>query len=420
MSYEEELKTLVPQIHRSKSVDEFLEATGSVLDGFRDAINDLSNATDFELVDERRVDLIAQEIGVEFLRSISLDRKRQLLREAIDLYRTNGTEKSLYRIFKLIGWDVTLEYCWIIDPDWFSAHGNTYILTNDEGAETPITNYQIVFGEEDVTTDGVFVTIKDQFGNLFPKRPIYHENYRTKVVGPSFVKVPYIRIVVTAEDYQLFIKPSTNAVTNQIYEYSDDERFQILQDLRNYFIEQTRPAHVVIYEMSTPFQLEDKITYMFFEDFQIQTLNAGAKFDGTLVCGGYDIDRYVPGETMGGFRFGQSDMNYYGIGESAPEQRFTRRYAAGTRGRQLPLLLRKNTQLILDVPDDTTVMISASKQNGKQVMSSTPDWRNAEWEHIISVSDVSNYPVEIEGFLTMSINITSPSSQDITMEVVYK
>lgn len=418
--FKENLKNYVPEFHRNnKSMEEFLEVVGEVLDGYMGAINDMANNQDYQVVGEERLDLIAEQFDIEFFRNISLERKRQFVREAVDLYRTNGTEKALLRVFKLIGWDVEIDYCWTPDPSWYDGQpdGTVFNLENTNESLLPLSKYEVIFGREVFyENEGMFVHLYDASNAEYPKYPIYHENYQVFVQEPHFVKVPYIRIIVNQEDYDLFTKERGSEDSSKVYAYTDAETNLILKDIRNYFLEQARPAHVAVLELATPFSLEDKIIYTMLEYPTLQTKNAGARYDGTLMYGSAKIDRYLPGEAMGNFFYGTNDMEYFGVDEISPTETFTVIYEPGVVNLQNHILCRTNTTLRVTVPSDAYVNIMATKSNGKEIVTGDP-----EWEFIQSVSNITDEVITLDGYIAFAVNvIDTPALDDIEVEVELK
>lgn len=414
MSFEEKLKSYLPEIHRdSDSMDNFVQAMGQLLDGFSGAIDGFANYYNYEELNEEKIEYLAQQFDIKFLRNISLSRKRQFVSEAIDLYRTNGTEKSLLRVFRLIGWDVIIDYCWTVNPAYYQSNAS-YTLSNND-SQVNLSVNELVFGTERVTNTGTFVDIVDLGGNRYPGQPIYGEEYSVKPLGERFVKVPYIRINVRSEDYDLFTSDYVDEETGKVYSYTQQESFQILQDIRSYFLEQARPAHVALFEISTPFDLLDVFAWPLTETLQLNTVSVGAQYDGTLVYGGFDIDRYIMNESMGGFEYGNTTMNYYGVSNAAPQQSFAFSYGTGAQGAQNHFLLRNNSEIDITVPSDATVNILVSSVNGKIIAQGQPDW-----QFLQSLTNVTNQTVTITGYFAAMINITRPSSSaQITGTVRY-
>lgn len=412
------IKSYIPEFHKGNyGLDQFLNAAADYLEGFRDAIDDLKDNYNIAEVDANKLDNIAATFDIHFLRNIGLSKKRQFVQEAIDLYRTNGTEKSLIRIFKLIGWQIKIDYCWVVDPAYYDKAGIVnYVLQNDNGASTSVPKYQILFGDDKAYDDNVFVDIRDLTGNTYTQRPIYGENYSVYVEEPLYIKVPYIRLQVTSNDYQAFTADYVDPTTGKIYSYTESEKFQILQDIRDFFLGQSRPANVALFEISTPETFSDSIAYTFVDSLDIEVLNSNLTYDGTHLYGQFLIDRYNLDEEMGGFEFGTTAISYYGVGQTAPQQSFTLTYPSGTIGPQIYTLIRQHTDVTLTVPSDAKINLMATRTDGKQITLG-----NVKWTFIEQVTNKSNYTVTLSDYMAIFVNIITASSiGDITVGVTLK
>ena len=303
MSLQNDLKKYLPEIYQSSKVmNEFLDSIGELLDGFKSNIDAVKDYNDYLNIDEDKLELLAKQYDINFPRNLGISRKRQHVRDAVSLYRSNGSERSLIRTFSLIGWKVTVDNCWIVNPNYYTDVITEYNLTNELGTVVPLNKYDIIFGDSVIYDDGAYVDLYDASNNQFSKRPIYGESYNVYVSNPTFVKVPYIKISITTEDYDLFTADYVDPITSKIYSYTESENFSILSEIREYFLNQARPTHVAIIEISSPFNISDTLIYTIAESETTTTLDAGAAYDGSLTYG-VPIDRYILGETYGDFTY---------------------------------------------------------------------------------------------------------------------
>lgn len=416
MNLKENLEKYLPEIYRNhKVMSQLMAAFGEVLDGFSQSIDNFKHYNNYQRIDDNKLDYLAEQFDITFLRNISNERKRQFLSEAIDLYRTNGTEKSLLRIFRLIGWQVELDYCWIVDPAYFEENNtDVYTLTSMGGAQIHIEKNEIVFGDERVEYGNVFVDIYDVSGNRFDNQPIYGESYGVLVPAVSFVKVPYVKVIIKANDYDLFTSDYVDPSTGNIYSYTEAEEYAILEDIQSYFLDQSRPVHVAILDITTPLTLVDRIVTSPKDFLTVHTLNTGAVIDGSVVVGGYNIDRYILGESMGGFKVGTNDMSYYGIGETKPYEVINHIYPIGSTGAQKHYLLRDNSKLTIDIPEDTIVNILTSRMPGIQISKG-----NAQWAITASLRGGRSHTVELKNRFGLLINFTRELSRPVTIKLEY-
>lgn len=264
MSYQVDLKKFLPEAQQGNlSLDQFMDSIGELLDGFKTAIDGFQDYNDFQEITEDNLELLAAQFNVAFPRNMSLSRKRGYLREIITLYRSKGTIPAMKRVFRLIGWDVTIEEQWIVDPAWY-VDSNPYTLQNNAGQSVDLSLYDKITHVSTLTNNNeTFLTVKDNSGNQYTDLHIYGDDYKI-TPAVSFMKVPYLKIKVTSEDFDIFTQDYT--VDGNLYSYTSSEEFDILENIRSYFLQRERPANVAIIEISTPFGLEDTITYTLLDD----------------------------------------------------------------------------------------------------------------------------------------------------------
>jgi len=496
MSLQDNLKKYLPQSQQGNlSLDEFMDSIGELLDNFKTAIDDFQTYNDFALIKESQLDNLAKQFDVEFPRNMSDERKRHYLRDVVTLYRSKGTKKSLERVFRLIGWEVEIKEYWIVNPDWYASPSSIYTLTNELGATFDLGLYDTINGDNEYyRNDKIYIDLVDLQGNIYPQRQIYGSSY--KVIDlVNFIKVPYVKISVTSEDFDLFTAPYVE--DGNAYSYDNTEEFEILTYIREYFLDRIRPANVAILEISTPFQLSDSFVFFVHSDtggaslsgtpnisfnnadpytitrdagdfstdgflpesyinitgsisnndrFKIRlvgatiltlyyenplvteltvagvsitdegqtltTQNTGAQYDGTLAYGVL-IDRYILGETMGNFQYGNNTMDYYGVREDAPDESVPRSYTIGTSGNQNRIPLRKNSDIVVTVPADASITIYATKDSHNTVLTGSPTW-------VIIATGVTNVVSQthvLADYFSTFIKVDTASSTTIDVTV---
>ena len=265
MAFKDTLKTFLPESQQGNlSLDQFLDAVGESLDGFKQAIDDFQTYNDFQEITEDNLDILAKQFNVEFPRNMSLIRKRGYLREIVTLYRSKGTIPSMERVFRLIGWEVDITEQWIINPSYYVDGVTDYTLLNDTGDTITLNLYDKVGHVSTVTENGeTFLTVIDVSGNSYPNQHIYGNEYKI-TPDVTFMKVPYVKIGVTSEDFDIFTQDYT--VDGKLYSYTTSEEFDILENIRSYFLQRERPSNVAILEISTPFDIADTIVYTVLDD----------------------------------------------------------------------------------------------------------------------------------------------------------
>ena len=341
---------------------------------------------------------------MSFSRNIGEKRKREIIHDAVDIFRTNGTERALRRIFRLIGWDVDVDYIYALHPSWA---GLTQNVDQNASNYSPVAVNTVIYGRLNVQSDGVYVDLYDEAAVVYPKFRVWGESYRTSAPAdaPYFIKTPYIRIRVKEEDYQLFTDPYTDS-KGTTYEYTETEKFAITQEAITYFLEQSRPANVVIIDISTPLSIADDVLNHItvpVDDtvVEIEYINAMAKYDGTLAYG-VPTDRYELGTSMEVGGYGSPILNV-GVPYTTP---INRTYPVGTVGRQDHLPLREGSVLTLTIPADATVRVYVSSDDRIKVQNGTAAWllkatRIGGGVQTVDVGDDS---------MTVYLNITTASS----------
>lgn len=419
---EQKLKTLIPAAQQgNEALDQYLTAVGKLLDSFEGAIDNFKYYSDYQKVPETLLEDFGGQLDITFPRNLATSKKREIIKDAIEFYRSNGTEKALKRVFKLLGWRVTIEYCWTLNEEvatqvQYKYNGTIQYLDdspytyNNNSISSPVGLYSLIFGKEKIYSNGTYADLYDASGNTYNKNTIKGEYYKEDVQENLLVviKAPYIKINVNEEDYQLFTQDYVDPVTGEVFSYSDTEEYEITQELIKYFIEQARPANVAILEIATPFSITDTIEETPTDNsITLTASNVSALYDGTLTYG-VDMDRYALGETYGGFQYGTSAMTYY---PTPSQQTVTRSYAIGSSGLQQYIPTRKNVDVTLTVPADCTVVIQKTKTDRKNLALDQGLWTSS-----IAYTNVTNLVIPISDCFAIAINIVTPSSTG-TVEV---
>lgn len=311
MALKDDLKNKLPEYQRGNTqLDQLLEAVGELLDNFKQEINNHGNFSDFELIEEKNIEALAKEFDIEFPRNMSERRRRDYLREVVTLYRSKGTKRSLERVFRLIGWQVEILEYWIVNPEWYEVNGSPYTLTNEQGASFELAYdpnstdevYEPIEGEIKTAQERLLVNLTDPSGNNYPNRQIYGQVYGVPD-DVTFMKVPYIKVRVTVEDFDLFTSNYTGEDGNT-YAYDSSEEFEIYQAIQDYFLPRIIPAHVAVLSVSTPFKLDDTIQWVILDnDGNISVSPTNIDFDqatGTITraSGSWLTDGFTPEMTI--------------------------------------------------------------------------------------------------------------------------
>lgn len=284
----------------------------------------------------------------------------------------------------------------------------------DSTAASSPSTYQItsdIKGSGTFYVDGRYISLIDATNVTYDRLKIMGENYPVahRVTSQEAVKTPYIRITVTKEDYNLLTTDYIDPTTGKVYSYTDTERYKITQEIINYFMNEGRPANVVITEISTPFSLDDLISYTIIDgSLSITQVDAGWVYDGTVNYG-MDTDRYILGENFSGFDFGGSQLQ---LNTSPANVTVTRSYPIGARGLQYYIPTRKNASLQVTVPSDALVRVYKSPTD--RVNLSKGDFATS----IVGNASNETATFAITDAFAAMINIVTPSaigSIDVTL-----
>lgn len=266
-----------------------------------------------------------------------------------------------------------------------------------------VTTSANLFGSGMEYSDGNYVSLIDATDVSYDRLEILNENYPIahRTTTNKALKTPYIRITVTKKDYNLLTADYTDPETGVIYSFTDTERYKITQEVINYFMGQGRPANVVVTEISTPFSLDDVISYLPSDSgFSVTYHDNGWVFDGTVNLD-MDTDRYVLGETFTGFNFGNSNLT---LETNPPTVTVNRSYPIGTVGLQPYIATRKNASITLTVPYDAKVNIYSSTNNRVELAKG-----NYKTQLISTESSVTNKVISVNNVFAVMINIITPS-----------
>ena len=221
---EEELKQRLPNFQRGNPhMDQYLEAVGEFLDLVREDIDHIKHSSDWVYSSPRQLRSIVEQWGYDFPGEIIEAALRVATRDAVEILRCKGAEKTIKWMFDLIGLDVMIEYAWILNPEQADP--------DDE-----ITRNSFVYGSDTLYSNGVYFDGNDVFGEQLNKIPIKGEVYpvNKKLSTHEVTKTPYVYLNVDIDDYQDFT--SRVGVDSQ----------QLIDTIIASFFNEARPANVVL------------------------------------------------------------------------------------------------------------------------------------------------------------------------------
>lgn len=252
---------------------DYLEICGELFDAFNDTIEQFDTYQDPASVPETRLGELAKKFAMTFPRNIDVETQREILRDLESIYQKNGGVDVINWIFHLIGWDVSLEYAWVLNPENYDPTiVDVFGLSNYGKTQEPptITDFYsrdyraFLLGEEYVFDNGTYFRGRKFFDkrDTFLKNEIVGEFYEEKKKTRTPDKVmstPYLFIRVSEETYNIFIQPYVDEETGEVYDYTEVEFFNVVQNIFDFFMFNTnRPSNVRVVIVVAPQFLEDE------------------------------------------------------------------------------------------------------------------------------------------------------------------
>lgn len=268
MELKELTKFNVPEFLRtSDNLVAYLESVGIFLDGTKEAIEQFKYTNDYENGTVYNIELTLRELGYEVPPELAENIKRLVLRDAIETFIKKGTEDTLVWVLKVIGLEPEIKYAWLLTPDEVC---NGYIRDpiTQERQRYDVDKFaytDFLYGKEKVTADGVFFEgyKYEDFKQENPIKdiPIVGQRYKKAPrTSLSVAKTPYAIVRIVGGDYNTVTDPYVGEDGN-IYEYSQQEKFQIVNELIDYFLYKVaRPTNVKVIIIVTLQELDDDFT----------------------------------------------------------------------------------------------------------------------------------------------------------------
>lgn len=270
-------KTLLPQripesVQGDNELREYLEVCGELFDAFADTIREMDHYHDPVLVPETRLRELAKQFAMEFPRNLDPELQRIIIRDLDAIFHKNGATDVINWIFRLIGWEVELEYAWVLNPEYYDPEIVKMFNLSDYGKqqEPPIiTNFysrdyrSFLLGEEYVFDNGTYFRGRRFFDkrDSYLKNEIVGEHYEavTKTrTADKVMSTPYLFIRVSEESYNIFIQPYVDEETGEAYDYTEVEFFNVVDNIFNFFMfNVNRPTNVRVVIVVAPQFLDD-------------------------------------------------------------------------------------------------------------------------------------------------------------------
>jgi hypothetical protein len=274
MTFKELLPSRIPEaVQGDNELHDYLEVAGELFDLFTDQIKEIDHYHDATLVPEKRLKELAAQFAMNFPRNLSSELQRVILRDLEAIYQKSGTTDIIEWIFRLIGWDIDIEYAWVLNPEYYDPSiKDVFELDDyDQEKEKPIiTNFysrdyrSFVLGEEYVYGNGTYFRGRKFFdlNDTFLQNEIVGEHYdienKTRTAD-KVMKTPYLFIRVNEETYNIFISPYVDDATGEVYKYTEAEFFSVVENMFNFFLfDALRPTNVRVVIIVTAQYLEDQ------------------------------------------------------------------------------------------------------------------------------------------------------------------
>lgn len=273
MKFKELLPRRIPEFQQDDNeLRDYLEVAGELFDEFNNAIEDFDTYQDAARVAETRLRDLALQFAMEFPRNLNTELQRVIIRDLEAIYHKQGTIDVIHWIFRLIGWEITLENAWVLNPEYYDPKVKEVFELDDYDGEKTIPtmtdfyarDYRAFLLGEDITfKNGTYFRGRRFFDmkDSFLKNEIIGEYYKVQDMTRTVDKVmatPYLFIRVSEETYNIFISPYVDPETGEEFDYTEVEFFNVVQNIFDFFLfDAMRPSHVRVVIVVAPQFLED-------------------------------------------------------------------------------------------------------------------------------------------------------------------
>lgn len=238
----------------------YVDACGDFIDETVEAIININNSHKYNKVGTVGLDAALREMGFNMPTNVPEATKRQYLRDGMEIIIRSGTADGIIAAFRLIGISAQIQEAWIVSPD-LVERGLIWDIENESVRRydvNPNAYQDMLFGDAEVKDDGVFFKgfrYNDfERVNSIEDVPIFDEYYETTNDSMYTVgKSPYVLVFIDDATVNLVTDSKTDPVTGEVYTYSDNERFKLVNDIIEYFAYKTsKPTNMRVIVVISP------------------------------------------------------------------------------------------------------------------------------------------------------------------------
>ena len=245
MSLADYLKRCIPEFQQTDSpLTSYLDVSGEFLSEMKEAIEQFDKHRDWRKGSELSVDMTTKQRGFTLPSNMSYEAKRIFLRDIAEVIKRNGTEDGLIHALKMVGYNAEVRPAWIPCAERLDEGYLVDVVTGQEKYyELDRESYRdFLYGDEVITENGVYFSgfryVDDVFQqNKIDNVPISGEIYEEyQPHNISVTKSPYSVIRLNDGEFNVDVAEYTNPITGKTYKYSNDEEFQLVNDIVDFFI----------------------------------------------------------------------------------------------------------------------------------------------------------------------------------------
>ena len=397
----------LPEHYRDhQNVDEMFHALGTYLDELRTEINQFQFYHDWARNTDENLIYLSEQYGVNLPRNLSRNKRKLIVRDVINFYKFFGTEAAIRLLFRLIGWDVEFEYIFVNSE----TESIEYIYPSD-----------YFFGKDYVDDSGyIRADVTDPTGERISNARVYGESYPQSLIDEQpleLIRCPYFKVTITAEDYGVFTEDYTDGDGNT-YSYTETERFEIIQNIINYFRDVGRPANVAIIELATPFNLDDAFIYQPQEVLNLENnpeevyaFPRTLRLDEGWVLDVEEMDTWAYGNYFGGLTLDETDSMYMTRDPDVFEYEWV--ISSGSIGETYQKPARYNMELEFQEPSSFSIdLLTTEEYNRVEIQS-----MNAEFSTLDTIQEPQT--VTLTGKRAFKLNIKEELDNDLKVVVRY-